>query len=318
MRNTIERFRRAATPKPKAATSKPSPNWWPQQNTAPPSPSPHGSQRSLTISRHPPPLMTTPDNSYEKRTADRARHDSGLTRQHSPPEASAAIAGSPTTAMATPAARSLSPNTRRGYTAAAVRLDGTSVESASSGNGLKTHPADGLVLHVHHSVGRNGPERSSGGREPVAPDDNRCDPQRRVGCTDSCTGLDHTAGHGSALDVLARTNAQITGHSRDRKAPAGRFREGLNPLGGDSMWVRIPPRARKPPGQEGQGSAGIRGRTHGLHGFLHGTEWHGTGRAGAHWMGCTDERARSPGTLWTAPHQRKSHRACSRRASLGM
>jgi hypothetical protein len=60
----------------------------------------------------------------------------------------------------------------------------------------------------------------------------------------------------SALDGRHGRTPQTTDHWTDWGTPGGRFRGGLNPLGGNTMWVRIPPRAHKPAGQEGQGALG--------------------------------------------------------------
>ena len=58
-----------------------------------------------------------------------------------------------------------------------------------------------------------------------------------------CTGRCDTAQHWSALDGLDGQNVQIRDLSTDGIAPGGRSTPVLNPPGGDSVWVRTPPRA---------------------------------------------------------------------------
>ena len=127
---------------------------------------------------------------------------------------------------------------------------------------------------------------------------------RGFGCTDSCTGLDDAGRYGSALDGLHGRTPQTTDHCTDRSTLAGRFRGGLNPSDREVVWFRIPPRAQKRPGQEGQAGvrhagAHIRPRRF-LHKMHRSTPPHET-----------DESAGQPARRGAAPQQR----ACSVQAS---
>jgi hypothetical protein len=116
-----------------------------------------------------------------------------------------------------------------------------------------------------------------------------------------------------AQDWTTREDTERTGRTARTNAPDHRPLDGLGHTRRTVSRRLKPPRwqhhvgSNPTPGTQtsrsgGARSAGIRGRTHGLHGFLHRTERHRL--AGAHWTDCTDERARSPGTLRTAPHQK--------------
>jgi hypothetical protein len=117
------------------------------------------------------------------------------------------------------------------------------------------HPADELVLDVHHWVGcdgRSGQVPVVNPSHPTTTAVNRSDESAARIPAQDWTTRQHTGAHwADCTDGRPRPEriGRAAGHWPDGY-------EGLKPFGGNTVWVRIPPRAHKPARSEARGSGG--------------------------------------------------------------